>query len=459
VVDSLRALIGAERMVLVDAGNIHSFKKDDAAVREAGFILKMMGRQKYNLAVMGPKDYALPDSLRQAMLAASAFPWIGTNFAESGRPKGVQEVWIQKFDGVRVGVFSYVDPSWIANNMKAEEIADNLEATARDLAKRCDVVAMVAFTDVNNPEPLARRVNGLVDMMILGGVNTPWMTPRREGSVTIGNAGDRGRHIARFDLLLNKEKKLVATDYQVVVLGHDLPVDPVVTQLMDDFKLEQERVKQAALEKLRLEKLALLNLKAADMPGAGSPLRYTGEKDCRECHMDQHNSWRQTVHGRTFSDLIRNRESENEQKVKRSVTGWLEESGFVDRRESSHLYNVQCESCHGRGSEHVKSKGGALETLIKPETTCLRCHDTTNSPNFDLQAGLKLAHPALAATPVTAPKGPESTAPKATLTPGDKLKLGDKAPAATKPKPTSTALPPTQRGTTPVSPPPGDKKN
>ncbi len=465
MVDSLRARIGAERFVLVDAGNIHGFKQDEVASREAAFIIRMMNRQKYDVSVLGPKDHALKDSLRAGLLTGAAFPWVGTNFTEVGRPKGVQEVWIQKVDGVKVGLFSYIDPSWVANNAKSDFITDNLETTARELKKKCDVVAMVCYTDVNNPEPVARRVNGLVDVMILGGVNSPWMTPRREGGVTIGNSGDRGRHIARFDLLLNKERKVVATDYQVIVLSHEMPVDPAVTLLMDEFKAEQDRVRLANLEKLRQTKLASLNIDAASLPGANSPLAYVGEKECRDCHSNEHASWRQSMHGRTFSDLIRNRESEQEMKVKRAVTGWMETTGYVDRRESSHLYNVQCESCHGRGSEHVRTKGAALETLVKPETTCLTCHSPEQTPNFDLAAGLKMAHPPVQATPPagTSPVG----GPKATLSPGTSTKIEtgksekpagskttDKNPDAAKP-----AAVPNPRSSTPVSPPPDTKKN
>jgi hypothetical protein len=465
VVDSLRARIGAERFVLVDAGNIHGFKQDEVAGREADFIVRMMNHQKYDVSVLGPKDHALKDSVRASLLAGAAFPWIGTNFTEAGRPKGVQEVWIQKVDGVRVGLFSYIDPSWVANNAKSDFITDNLESTARELKKKCDVVALVCYTDVNNPEPVARRVNGLVDVMILGGVNSPWMTPRREGGVTIGNSGDRGRHIARFDLLLNKERKVVATDYQVVVLGHDLPVDPAVTALMDEFKAEQDRVRLANLEKLRQTKLASLGIDPASLPGADSPLAFVGEKECRDCHVEEHASWRQSMHGRTFSDLIRNRESEQEMKVKRAVTGWMETTGYVDRRESSHLYNVQCESCHGRGSEHVRTKGGALETLVKPETTCLRCHSPEQTPNFDLAAGLKMAHPPVQASPP--PGASPAGGPKAALTPGTSVKVEpgkSEKPADSKttnknPDAAKPVAVPNPRTSTPVSPPPDSKKN
>jgi len=420
----------------------------------------MMNRQKYDVSVLGPKDHALKDSVRASLLAGAAFPWVGTNFTEVGRPKGVQEVWIQKVDGVKVGLFSYIDPSWVANNAKSDFITDNLESTARELKKKCDVVALVCYTDVNSPEPVARRVNGLVDVMILGGVNSPWMTPRREGGVTIGNSGDRGRHIARFDLLLNREKKLVATDYQVVVLAHDMPVDPAVTLIMDEFKAEQDRVRMANLEKLRQEKLASLNIDPASLPGADSPLAFVGEKECRDCHTNEHASWRQSMHGRTFSDLIRNRESEQEMKVKRAVTGWMETTGYVDRRESSHLYNVQCESCHGRGSEHVRTKGAALETLVKPETTCFACHSPEQTPNFDLATGLKMAHPPVQATQ---PAGsPPAGGPKSTLTPGTSATLGSAKPGKTEdsktkgksPDATKPVAVPNPRTSIPVPPPP-----
>jgi hypothetical protein len=457
VVDSLRTLIGAGRMVLVDAGNIHGFQRTEQAGREAAFIVEMMNRQKYDAAVLGPKDWGLPDSTRTRLLGGAAFPWLSTNLAESMRPKGVQEVWIKKVDGLKVGLFSWIDPNWQANNMKAEELQDNLEATAKDLRGRCDVVAMVAYTNLQDPQTVARRVNGLVDVMILGGVNAPDMAAKKEGSVNIGNSGDRGRHIARFDLLLNREKKIVNADYQVVVLGSELPVDPAVAQLMEDFKGAQERLKFESLEKLRLAKLKELKIDPATMPGENSTLTYTGEKDCRDCHKAQYDSWRQSVHGRAFSDLIRNRESEQDDKVRRAVTGWMEKSGFVDRRESSQLYNVQCESCHGRGSEHVKTKGAALETLVKPETTCLSCHDAQHSPDFKLAESLKLSHPPLPPTP------PDASGAVPALAPGDKIKVANiKEPVSAKPsetptipakKPVNNTIPPPPPATPPGSVP------
>ena len=47
--------------------------------------------------------------------------------------------------------------------------------------------------------------------------------------------------------------------------------------------------------------------------------------------------------------------------------------------------NVNCEACHGPGSEHsknieVKTLGGRIDA-----TTCVRCHDPDNSPQFQFE--------------------------------------------------------------------------
>lgn len=377
-------------MLLVDGGNIHGTRTGAEFDREAGFILKVMDHQGYDAAVLGPKDAVLPEESLQSLLHGASFPWVASNYVQT--PAGVSQVLVKKIDGVKVGIFSYVDPDYNLNSMDSSRVEDNLEQTARDLRQKCDVVVLVAHTSNRDPETLAARVDGLVDLMLMGGVTSPWTAMREQGSVKIGNSGDRGRQIARFDLLLNREKTIVDAKYEVVKLEHDVARDPEVAQWMIDFAAEQEGVKAAELEKLRLDELAKLGIEPASMPGEDSQLKYVGEKECRECHREVYNAWRRTEHGRAFSDLIRSRESHLPEKTRRTVTGWMERTGFVDRRESSHLFNVQCESCHGRASAHVESKGEALETLLKPETTCVQCHSPEQDSEFDLRSGLALVH-------------------------------------------------------------------
>lgn len=228
--DSLRNMLG-KSMMLIDAGNVHSLKKGGRYDREAGFIIDVMNRQDYDLSVLGPKDFVLADSSLRPMLKQSKFKWIGSNFPSKDRPRGVRDYVIQKVDGVKVGVFSYVDPGYRQNNMDSSRVTDNLVETARYLREKCDVVVLVAHTNNREPEPLAQRVPE-VDLLVLGGVTNPWRTMKQDSTVYIGNSGDRGRHIARFELLLNREKSIVESKYELVKLKHEVPRDPEVVRQM-----------------------------------------------------------------------------------------------------------------------------------------------------------------------------------------------------------------------------------
>ena len=56
------------------------------------------------------------------------------------------------------------------------------------------------------------------------------------------------------------------------------------------------------------------------------------------------------------------------------------------------LANNQCENCHGPGSLHIEQiEAGNIEAakpLVKvalQESTCVKCHDGENSPDFNFE--------------------------------------------------------------------------
>jgi hypothetical protein len=132
---------------------------------------------------------------------------------------------------------------------------------------------------------------------------------------------------------------------------------------------------------------------------------YVGAKKCRMCHLKQFQTWEQTKMAKSF-ELLRagvaaeaktkaNLDSQkdythDEKCLGCHTTGYGKPGGFVSLEKTPDLVGVQCESCHGPGSEYLKEGGMTLKNreykraeLLKlglvavgPGTCASLCHNT-----------------------------------------------------------------------------------
>lgn len=98
--------------------------------------------------------------------------------------------------------------------------------------------------------------------------------------------------------------------------------------------------------------------------------KYMGVALCKMCHFKQYQSWNKTDHAKAFQ-ILRARERTSMRCIPCHATGM-----------SDKLPGVQCEACHGPGSEYyplsiMKDPQASYDKgLRKPtETLCLRCHN------------------------------------------------------------------------------------
>jgi len=135
---------------------------------------------------------------------------------------------------------------------------------------------------------------------------------------------------------------------------------------------------------------------AAGDPTAGAS--YVGEAKCKKCHFKQHRTWKKNVKYPHFKawDTLKPHFKGADQKddnghlcISCHVTGFGEadRGGFKDVESSAHLLGVQCEACHGPGSNHVKSgeklkaekrkkyKPGEKTNINRNVTSCASCHN------------------------------------------------------------------------------------
>jgi len=150
----------------------------------------------------------------------------------------------------------------------------------------------------------------------------------------------------------------------------------------------------------------------------GSRFKYTGVMACAQCHKGpmmgyQFSRWRMSKHAGAYAILgtsageeMAKREGHEGDPMRNPACLRCHTTGagrvsemFLDGFDQT--YGVQCEACHGAGSEYLpeaimRDRRAAMGVGLEPVTkeTCLKCHEGAHGKPFDYEAALKaIAHP------------------------------------------------------------------
>jgi hypothetical protein len=158
-----------------------------------------------------------------------------------------------------------------------------------------------------------------------------------------------------------------------VPLTEDLPGDPAVTKLVQDYD-------RAAAE----ANLAFARAHGGDCPKAapGEPV-FVGGTACASCHAAAMSFWKSTRHAAAYATLQRVGKQYDLSCIGCHVTGWEQAGGACRIDDVSGREDVTCESCHGAGSLHVAAPAKVHLARAVPERTCRLCHTRENSTAFD----------------------------------------------------------------------------
>jgi len=144
---------------------------------------------------------------------------------------------------------------------------------------------------------------------------------------------------------------------------------------------------------------------------ASGKYSYAGNLKCRMCHKGFFQGRKGDAHDHAFEKIIEARDAESPRCLGCHTTGFGVKSGFTSFQETPRLMNVQCEGCHGPGSEHIRrmGKGGFLAGPDRPEILkkmCLACHNARWNGSFthfeSAYEGYKQAAPTLSSEPSAA---------------------------------------------------------
>lgn len=368
----------------LDAGGLFG-KRTRMEREQTRFLCEVCSEFGLDAIGLGMTDLNYGVDFLREMMDTYGLPFTSANtrLAETGELLLPEYLLIER-GGVTFGIAAVMDPDVPISTMAAKEVplqVDDPVATLRRVLPRmreagAQTVIVIAHLGDRKAEQLIHDVRG-IDICLAGNSRRPYRTERLVDDTAFIAASYEGRYIGRLDVDVHPETgKLQAFQVSVTELGDGSPEDPAMLERVEAFKVKLEEFRMAA--------------RGPYQPTKGSDKEaFLSDRECRKCHMDVWEKLRESPHQAAFTTLARKGQAQSPECLVCHTTGYLYKGGYDDRPPANRLKNVQCEACHGYGTEHARDG----EWVAKARASCVECHDAENSPEFDYETyWAKIAH-------------------------------------------------------------------
>jgi hypothetical protein len=281
--------------------------------------------------------------------------------------------------GVKVGVFAlYSDRFALGPSADSLVVLDPENTAHAQVAalrnKGAQVVVLLSQLGRAGGEDLVSAVPG-IDAVVLGYDVPVYLEGRRIGGTLASYAGEQGQHLGVIKIVLGPDGHAADAMCSVAALGPDVREQPAMFKSVKGFE-------DAYNERMRREE------RAASVEGDDDPVdHFVGEQVCARCHANESLQWRTTAHSLAWETLQRVKKDATPECIPCHVVGFRQPGGFQTDVRTPQLVNVQCENCHGMGTQH----GDDWLTRHKVDVgTCLTCHNQERDPEFDFAAKFPL---------------------------------------------------------------------
>jgi predicted CXXCH cytochrome family protein len=350
-----------------------SGRQDELKAETAVDILNLM---KYDAVNLGEKDFALGMEFLRSLQARFQGKILCANAMDAdGRPVFNQSVILEKeFEGkkVKVAVVGLLSESLFGAAMAAnpqlrfEAPEDVLEKLATRVSSNADIRILLYHGPKAEAESLARKFKTFQLMVCAHDTDDP-SGPYKIGDSFLVSPGKDGKHLTL--ATFNREKTWMFDKAPDRALDPDLGENEDAAAAMAAYE-----------ERIAAEGLLAQVGKSPSLGGAS----YVGTEVCGGCHTEQKKNWQNSKHAHAMPTLIEVKHDRDPECVSCHVVGLTVEGGYVGQKETPHLQDVGCESCHGPGSKHVANSSELLKA--NGEKSCLQCHIPEHSPKFDFKS-------------------------------------------------------------------------
>ncbi len=155
--------------------------------------------------------------------------------------------------------------------------------------------------------------------------------------------------------------------YRSVGLDWSAPTQPQLAALVAAYDAEVVKV---------AEKLA-----STPLPPKAGQASYVGQAECLGCHEGAAAFAKQNPHAKAWKTLADGARTRDLDCVPCHTTGWGKPGGAAFANVAK-FKDVQCEACHGPGSQHVEDPEQAGLLTPANANACAPCHSPEHSPRF-----------------------------------------------------------------------------
>ena len=282
---------------------------------------------------------------------------------------------------------------------KFSDPAEAARRTVPEARKNADLVVVLA--KVNSPEAarIAREAPG-IDVMIAGNAESlteSFTPPVYAGQTLIVFTPFETRMLGELRFYRSAQGKF-STRQRFIALDELLvPEDPAAKLLVDAASSAESEARSNS-RKLLEDWLASSRIRVTtppserDLSRAQSSPTFVTSAACSQCHVDQYLKWANSAHAHA-TDPLPPRAVEFEAGCLDCHATGSKPATATTKLEIARLQSVQCEQCHGPGSNHVAKPAKGYGRIANIQDACATCHTSETSPAFEFQAAwAKIKH-------------------------------------------------------------------
>ena len=349
---------------------------------------QVLGIMEYDAVGLGEKDLAFGRGFLERMQEEHGVRFVTTNAVDKKTGEPIFAPYrVAEREGYRVGFLGVVSPerhvvTTVQGELDSHQIklldpTEAVRARLPELREKCDLVVLLAHCGIESSRFLAQDL--AVDVVVVGHFPAILNRPEREGNAILAMAGSKSDRFGTLNLMLADDGTVADFGGDSVRLLRTGPENFEIAAIwneIDQKEKEAKRERQLAAQRARDQ--ALKERAQQDIHIRGDVF---GAEACAACHQPVYESWVETPHATAFATLAEADSWDDPECIGCHVTG-IEDKSFVhDVNLAPEVWNVQCEECHGSGFEHARDGSYVTEG----ETTCLKCHNPENSPEFDYE--------------------------------------------------------------------------